>query len=106
LAGWVAAQRYLKDNLSVERKRRLEERGFAALLKFKRREGHCRVPIYYGEGKFKLGLWVSTQRRKKKVMSFKRRARLNRMGFVWKADKGGRAHRDYKRKTGHEAGGH
>ena len=53
---------YRKDNLSVERKRRLDsigfvwnwrdfawERGFAALLKFKRREGHCRVNSLHRE---------------------------------------------------------
>jgi len=56
LGPWVMAQRYYKDNLSVERKRRLDaigfvwdwidyrwEQGFTALLRFKRREGHCRV---------------------------------------------------------------
>jgi hypothetical protein len=67
LGQWVVTQRYLKDDLSVERKRRLDaigfvwdwrnyrwEQGFAVLLKFKRREGHCRVPIQYCERNFKL----------------------------------------------------
>src|SRR5215469_9028017 len=56
LGAWVVTQRCRKDDLSVERKRHLDrigfvwnwrdyawERGFAALLRFKQREGHCRV---------------------------------------------------------------
>ena len=87
LGDWVTTQRYRKDDLSVERKRRLDrigfvwnwrdfvwERGFAALLKFKRREGHCCVPIQHREGNFRLGYWISVQRRKKNNMSAKRRA--------------------------------
>jgi hypothetical protein len=110
LGQWVITQRYLKNDLSVERKKGLDridfvwnwrdfawEQGFAALLKFKRREGHCRVPIHHREGNFRLGLWISTQRRKRNKMSAKRKARLNKIGFVWKADRGGRAH---KRKLG------
>ena len=42
------------------------------------------------------GSWVAVQRRKKEVMSSKRRARLNKIGFVWKAERGRRAHRDYR----------
>jgi Helicase associated domain len=85
LGSWVIIQRYRKDHLSVERKIRLDrigfvwdwrdfawERGFAALLKFKRREGHCRVPKQHREGHYKLGSWVSVQRRKKNVMPPKR----------------------------------
>ena len=53
------------------------------MLKFKRREGHCRVRGLHREGKYKLGRWVVVQRRKKNVMSPKRRARLNKIGFVW-----------------------
>jgi hypothetical protein len=97
LGAWVATQRYLKDDLSVERKKRLDrmgfvwnwgdfcwERGFAALLKFKRREGHCHVHLLHREGKYKLGSWVAVQRIKENVMSPKRRARLNKIGFAWR----------------------
>ena len=81
--------------MPAERKRRLDaigfvwdwldyrwERNFAALLKFKRWEGHCRVPKYYRMADLKLGYWVITQRRNKKIMSSQRRARLNKIGFV------------------------
>ena len=64
------------------------EQGFAALLRFKQREGHCRVPIYYTEGNYKLGLWVSTQRRNRNDLSAERKARLNKIGVVWNATDG------------------
>jgi Helicase associated domain len=107
LGPWVSVQRYnYKNNtLSVERTRRLEaigfvwswpnylwEQGFTALLKFKRREGHCRVPMSHSEGKFRLGYWVSTQRQNKNEMSAERKARLNKIGFIWKAGTGPNAH--------------
>ena len=100
LGAWVVVQRYRKDELTVERKKRLDrigfvwnwrdfawERGFVALLKFKRREGHCRVNGLHREGKYKLGRWVAVQRRKKNAMLRKRRARLNKIGFEWKVYK-------------------
>ena len=103
LGQWVSVQRYRRDFLPVERKRRLDkigfvwnwrdftwERGFAALLKFKKREGNCRVPIFYSEGKYKLGWWVSTQRAKRRRLSAERKARLNRIGFVWWEHRGSR----------------
>ena len=96
LGNWVSVQRYRKEFVPTERKRRLDaigfvwdwrdyfwEQNFAALLKFKRREGHCRVPSIHREGDLKLGLWATTQRRKRKTMLAKRRARLNKIGFVW-----------------------
>jgi hypothetical protein len=113
LGVWVRTQRYYKDNLSVERKRRLNaigfvwdwldyrwEQGFTALLKFKRREGHCRVPIFHSEANYKLGWWVSTQRqrRKKKELSSERKARLNKIGFVWNESRGGRSHRAWRKR--------
>jgi hypothetical protein len=98
LGQWVSVQRYRKDVLPVERKRHLDaigfawdwrdyhwEQNFAALLDFKRREGHCRVKIVYKEGDLKLGWWVATQRRNRREMSAERRARLNKIGFVWQA---------------------
>jgi hypothetical protein len=101
LGSWAITQRYIREDLSVERKRRLDklgfvwnwndflwERGFATLLKFKHREGHCRVPAFHKEEDYNLGYWVSTQRRTRKEMSAKRRARLNKVGFEWKPKRG------------------
>jgi Helicase associated domain len=97
LGDWVSVQRYRKGLLPIERKRRLDaigfiwdwrdyhwEQNFSALKKFKRRKGHCCVPIIY-KGDLKLGWWVATQRRNRKEMSDERRARLNKIGFVWQA---------------------
>jgi hypothetical protein len=93
LGQWVSIQRYHKDKVPAERKWRLDkigfvwdwrddlwEQNFAALLKFKRRKGHCCVPIIYKEGDLKLGWWVATQRRTRKEMSAERRgaAKQNR----------------------------
>ena len=100
LGQWVAVQRYTKDDLTAERRTRLNqlgfmwsrrdwfwERGFAALKAFKTREGHCLVPALHIEGDLKLGYWVSTQRRKKNLMNKERKQRLNKIGFVWQAKK-------------------
>ena len=78
LGDWVSFQRYRKEFVPVERKRRLDaigfvwdfrdyrwEQNFAALSKFKRREGHCCTPTHYRMGDLKLGWWVASQRRKK-----------------------------------------
>jgi hypothetical protein len=99
LGVWVTNQRRRKALLPLGRERRLDaigfiwdprdhnwERGFIALLTFKRREGHCRVPHFHVEGKYRLGRWVSTQRAKRNVMSAERMARLNTIGFVWRAE--------------------
>ena len=101
LGQWVSVQRYRGDQVPAERRRRLDaigfvwdfkayrwEQGFAALLKFKRREGHCRVPISHNEGNHRLGWWVSTQRRRRKEMSAERKARLDKVGFVWNSEMG------------------
>ena len=59
------------------------ERGFAALTRFRAREGHCCPPQTHVEGKFRLGQWVSVQRYLKDKLSGERTRRLDRMGFVW-----------------------
>ena len=97
LGEWVSGQRHRRDTISVERRKRLDaigfvwdaleaawEEGFAALRKFKNREGHCRVPTTYVEGKYRLGSWVSKQRRAKDTMPAERRKRLDKIGFVWR----------------------
>ena len=101
LGNWVSVQRYYKESIPVERKRLLDaigfvwdcrdqlwEQNFAALLKFKQREGHCCVPTFHSEGDSKLGWWVATQRRNRNEMSAERRARLNKIRFVWNAPMG------------------
>jgi hypothetical protein len=114
LGPWVTTQRYCKEKLSAERKRRLDaigfvwnwrdylwERGFTSLLKFKRRERHCHVPIFHREGKYRLGYWVSTQRRNRNELSAERKVRLNEIGFVWREVKGAIAHRAARRRSLH-----
>jgi len=110
LGVWVDNQRHRKGLLPLQRQRRLDaigfvwdwqehqwERGFLALFEFKRREGHCRVPQSHVEGKYRLGQWVNMQRRNKKRMSAERMARLNKIGFLWRADlKDTAAEADYR----------
>ena len=59
------------------------EQGFAALSKFRARKGHCLPPSRHVEGKFKLGVWVRTQRYYKDDLSVDRKRRLDAIGFVW-----------------------
>jgi Helicase associated domain len=59
------------------------ESGFAALSKFRAREGHCCPLQPRVEGKFKLGKWVSVQRYRKEFLLPERKRRLDAIGFVW-----------------------
>jgi hypothetical protein len=96
LGTWVVNQRNRRNNLSTERRQRLDsigfvwafqtlpwEAGFAALKEFKSREGHCRVPRRHEVGNFKLGDWVRRQRTEKNTMSTGCRRQLAAIGFVW-----------------------
>jgi hypothetical protein len=56
---------------------------FGRLQKYKEREGHCCVPKLYKENGFRLGQWVSNQRRQKQTLSEARRQQLDELGFVW-----------------------
>jgi superfamily II DNA or RNA helicase len=103
LGNWVMVQRAARNNralghLSAERIKRLDsigfswdpfaedwENGFAALQKFKSREGHCRAPWGFKEDGLTLGKWVGTQRafRDKGKLNPERIKRLDSIGFSW-----------------------
>jgi Helicase associated domain len=98
LGQWVSVQRYTQDSIGAKCKARLNkigfvwstrnllwENGFAALERFKSREGHCFVPALHVERGLNLGYWVSVQRRNKDKMDKERKRRLNRIGFAWHA---------------------
>jgi superfamily II DNA or RNA helicase len=96
LGSWVGTQRAVKDSLPPERKQRLDDigfiwdphaeawkEGFAKLLQFKEREGHCSVPTGLIVDEFKLGVWNRNQRKTKDSMSPERKQRLDNIGFIW-----------------------
>ncbi len=98
LGAWAGKQRSKRSNLSLEQVQRLNglgfswdplaeawETNFAALEKFKQREGHCRVPQPHQEKELKLGNWVSNLRQKKDRLPADQVERLNQLGFVWDA---------------------
>jgi superfamily II DNA or RNA helicase len=100
LGAWVSSQRQKKATMAIDRRQRLDslgfvwnpfnvlwEEGFAALIRFKGREGHCRVPQGHVEGTFKLGAWVSSQRNKEGNLAAERKRRLDEIGFVWRSKK-------------------
>lgn len=58
-------------------------KAFAALIKFQKAKGHCRVPQEYKYGPINLGTWVATQRKNKAELSSEQVKRLNLIGFIW-----------------------
>jgi hypothetical protein len=119
LGRWVNKQRTKKEEMSTERRTRLEtlgfiwdtlsdqwEEGFTHLMHYKDREGHCRVPALYLENGFRLGSWVRNQRVNKNAISSQRCARLERLGFEWDIlsnqwENGFRYLKAYKEREGH-----
>ena len=98
LGRWVGHQRKIKDAMPDEHRQRLDkigfvwdplervwEEGFAALKKFKAREGNCLVPAAHTEGTTKLGVWVNQQRQSRDTMPAERKNRLESIGFIWNA---------------------
>ena len=72
---WVSKQRSRKELVTPERIKRLNsinfswdplteqwDKAFSVLLKFSKREGHCRIPRNLMHNGFKLGLWANNQR--------------------------------------------
>lgn len=100
LGTWVGTQRRGRNQLSAERRERLEslpgwtwdvraaqwEENFATLITYVEREGHAHVPQHYREGEVGLGQWVSTQRSRRGQLSEERRERLEALpGWVWRS---------------------
>lgn len=58
---------------------------YGRLKDYTQREGHCRVPVTYRDpaSGYRLGQWVSVQRRSNDIMPPERRERLKALGFVW-----------------------
>jgi len=90
-----------KINLPAEQIQRLEsldgwiwdiskhrwEQGFSHLQAFVKQEGHARVKIYHkiSDG-YSLGVWVSSQRRRKDKLTSEQINRLEALeGWIWRA---------------------
>src|SRR5262249_41798648 len=90
LGYWVNKQRREKEDLSEERRQRLDKLGFVwdahqarweenflHLKAYKEREGNCEVPRDHIESGVKLGRWLIKQRSKRNTLSDDCRRRLN-----------------------------
>ena len=97
LGNWVQTQRSQTTSLSGERRSRLDalrfvwdpltadwEQGFSHLEAFANTNGHCRVHQHHkSDDGYRLGIWVSEQRKERTSLSGGRRSRLDALGFVW-----------------------
>ncbi|MDO9227910.1 MAG: Helicase associated domain protein [Pseudomonadota bacterium] len=98
---WVSKQRKAKDDLAAARREQLEalsgwtwdvnsekwELGFRYLTEFVEREGQCLVPhAFQTDDGYRLGHWVSAQRKAKEDLSPEHIEQLESvMGWVWDA---------------------
>ncbi len=98
---WAIKQRIDKNDLPKEKREQLEtlpgwswdllifawEEGFDCLKNFIAQEGHAKVPVSYetSDG-YRLGQWVSVQRKARNKMSQERQDRLGALpGWAWNA---------------------
>jgi superfamily II DNA or RNA helicase len=119
LGSWVGTQRTRRDILTHDRVARLDsigfswdphseewEESFALLIKFRSREGHCRVAQGHMEGAIRLGSWVAKQRQRKNRLTQEHLKRLNALGFSWNpySDQWNEAYEalcSYRKREGH-----
>jgi hypothetical protein len=95
---WAIDQRRRKNKLTSDQLLRLNaigfswnpvadlwEYGFAKLLEFRKREGHCQVEHSVAENGFRLGMWVLRQRQEMKrgALLPEKIRRLDSIGFSW-----------------------
>jgi superfamily II DNA or RNA helicase len=98
LGRFVSFQRSQKDDLTAERRKKLDDlgfvwnklddawdTGFAHLKNYRDRVGHCRVPRNHCEQGYALGQWAVNQRTRANTLSSERRRRLDELGFAWKS---------------------
>jgi superfamily II DNA or RNA helicase len=97
LGTWVVRQRRSRDDLTSERKARMDmlgfdwdphttqwEEGFEHLQAYVKEYGHARVPHQYkSPDGYKLGKWVDNQRHRPNSVSPDRKARLDALGLEW-----------------------
>jgi len=94
LGRWVSKQRSRNQQLTADRRKKLEtlgftsqpleenwEEGYNALVRFKSREDHVRVSRDHLEDGFKLGSWLQTQRARRENLSPERLQKLQSVGF-------------------------
>ena len=114
LGTWVGVQRKYQDVMPLNGSSvwmpsalfGIARKCIAALMEFKAREGHCRVPRGQVEGTIDLGTWVSHERHKRDTMSAERKQRLDAIEFVWDPDEsaweeGFAALKTFKAREGH-----
>merc|ERR1712194_588378 len=96
LGRWVENQRRKRLKMSKKRASKLDSIGFTwgrnpdvqwdimfeELRKFKKREGHCKVPRKYSDN-LELGNWVRNERRRRLKISKERASKLDSIGFTW-----------------------
>jgi hypothetical protein len=99
LGAWISSQRAAQETMPIEQKMRLEaipgwvwdvraaqwDIGFGHLVEFVEREGHCQVNLNHqtSDG-FRLGQWVSTQRRNQNSLPIERKNQLDQFpGWKW-----------------------
>ncbi len=96
LGYWVTTQRGKRDRLSEDRLSRLNtlnfswdplteiwDEAFVALVVYKNREGHTRMPQKHIENGIKLGQWIQVRRQRKDEMNEDQISRLDSIGFIW-----------------------